>query len=114
MLRPGGIFVNADHMPDAGLPGLSERLQGRADTERAARYTAGAVLSWQDWWAHVAADESLKPLAVERERIYPSDSHTAEWLPPSRWHLDALRAAGFSEAGLLWRGGLDAAVVGVR
>ncbi|MDQ7908812.1 class I SAM-dependent methyltransferase [Phytohabitans sp. ZYX-F-186] len=46
-LRPGGVFVNADHMPDDGLPGPSARLGERADARRHARYAAGAALSWE-------------------------------------------------------------------
>ena len=114
VLRPGGILVNADYMPDDGLPGLSKRLTARADARRAARYRAGAALSWSEWWPRLAADEQLRPLADERARIYPAENHTAEWLPPVSWHVDALRQAGFTETGLLWRGGTDAAVVGVR
>ncbi|GGM11265.1 methyltransferase [Micromonospora yangpuensis] len=109
ILRPGGLFVNADHMPDDGLPTLSERLADWATSRRATRYQAGAVLSWPDWWAHVAADPTLGPLAEQRQRIYPAE-HRQEWLPPATWHLDALRAAGFGEVGTLWRGGTDAAV----
>ena len=51
---------------------------------------------------------------VERERIYPRTRHSQEWTPPALWHVDALRVAGFAEAGVLWRGGTDAAVVGLR
>lgn len=46
--------------------------------------------------------------------IYPGGEHSAEWTPPVGWHLDALRSAGFAEAGLLWRGGTDAAVAAVH
>jgi trans-aconitate methyltransferase len=113
-LRPGGIVVNADYMPDDDLPAFSKRLLARADARRDARYAAGAVLSWRDWWKHVAAQEALRPLVAERDRIYPSDQHSAEWLPPVSWHVAALRNAGFAEAGVLWRGGVDAAVIGVR
>jgi SAM-dependent methyltransferase len=114
VLRPGGVLVNADHMPDDGLPGLTERLMERAGAQRAARYAAGAAVSWPDWWARAGAHEVLGPLTAERERIYPSAAHSAEWLPPVSWHVAALRAAGFTEAGVLWRGGADAAVIGVR
>jgi trans-aconitate methyltransferase len=114
VLRPGGIFVNADHMPDDALPTLTKRLIARADARRDAQYAAGAALSWRDWWARAAADEFLAPLVAERARIYPSDHHSAEWTPPATWHVDALRRAGFAEAGVLWRGGADAAVIGVR
>jgi SAM-dependent methyltransferase len=114
VLRPGGIFANADHMPEESLPALSERLRTYARSRRDARYAAGAATSWSDWWARAAADDYLAPRAVERERIYPSAEHDQEWTPPAAWHVGALRAAGFAEAGVLWRGGTDAAVVGVR
>jgi SAM-dependent methyltransferase len=114
VLRPGGIFANADHMPEESLPGLSERLRERGRQEREARYATGAATSWSDWWAIAARDEFLAPKAAERERIYPAVGHHQEWTPPATWHVEALRAAGFAEAGVLWRGGTDAAVVGLR
>jgi SAM-dependent methyltransferase len=113
VLRPGGIFVNADHMPDDGLPGLTERLSQWAGRHREARYRAGVVLSWRDWWTHVTADPVLGPLAEERQKLFSRDDHN-ETLVPVGWHHDALHKAGFSEVGTLWRGGTDAAVVGVR
>nr|WP_296066493.1 class I SAM-dependent methyltransferase [uncultured Actinoplanes sp.] len=114
VLRPGGIFANADHMPEESLPELSEKLRAHARSRREARYAAGAATSWPDWWKIVAADEFLGPKAAERERIYPTHRHSHEWTPPALWHVDALRVAGFAEAGVLWRAGTDAAVIGVR
>ena len=114
VLRPGGIFANADHMPEESLPELSERLRAHARSQREARYASGAATSWPDWWKIVAADTFLGPRAAERERIYPTDRHSQEWTPPALWHVDALRVAGFAEAGVLWRSGTDAAVIGVR
>ena len=113
VLRPGGVFVNADHMPDDELGEFGKRLQSHADAQRNARYAAGAVLSWGDWWKHAGTDDFLRPLLTERERIYPSETHSAEWTPPAAWHVTALREAGFSAAGLLWRSGSDAAVIAV-
>jgi trans-aconitate methyltransferase len=113
ILRPGGIVINADHMPDDAIPELTGRLMARAQARRSARYAAAAVLSWQDWWSHVAADATLAPLAEKRREIYPG-GHSAEWNPPASWHVAALRAAGFTEAGTIWRGGPDAAVAAVR
>ena len=114
VLRPGGIFVNADHMPEESLPTLSARLQAHDRARREAQYASGAALPWDDWWARAAADDLLAAKAVERRRIYPATSHRQEWTPPAVWHVDALRMAGFTEAGVLWRGGTDAAVVGLR
>jgi trans-aconitate methyltransferase len=114
VLRPGGIFVNADHMPDDGLPDLTKRMMAASDTRREARTATGAAVSWQRWWELVAADPRLGPLYEQRRQIYPTKDHEAEWMPPIGWHLDALRSAGFTEVGTLWRGGADAAVVAVR
>ncbi|WP_432980664.1 class I SAM-dependent methyltransferase [Dactylosporangium sp. CA-233914] len=112
ILRPGGVFVNADHMPDENLPDLTRRLVARADRHRESRYATGALPSWRDWWSRAAQDPALAPLVEERNRIY-SEPHSGEWLPAVTWHLAALREAGFAESGVVWRGGPDAAVAGV-
>jgi len=114
VLRPGGVFVNADHMPDDTMPGLTKRLIARADARRAAAYAAGAASTWREWWDHAAADDVLAPRYREREQIYPAAHTNPEWTPPAAWHVEALRAAGFAESGVLWRGGADAAVIGLR
>ncbi|PRX18691.1 methyltransferase family protein [Actinoplanes italicus] len=114
VLRPGGIFANADHMEEEGLPELSRKLLDHGRVRREAAYTSGAATSWPHWWALAAADGQLAPKAAERERIYPSERHGQEWLPPASWHVEALRAAGFREAGIIWRGGTDAAVAGLH
>jgi SAM-dependent methyltransferase len=113
VLRPGGVLVNADHMPDDGLPGLSQKMDDRERARREARYAAGAVLSWEAWWEHVAKDPTLGPLLERRRQIF-ADRHGEEPAPPVSWHLDALRRAGYAEAGITWRGARDAAVTGVR
>jgi SAM-dependent methyltransferase len=113
VLRPGGVFVNADHMPDDGLPGLNAKFGDRERARRESRYAAGAVLSWEAWWDHVAKDPTLGPL-VERRRQVFAGRHGEESTPDVSWHLDALRAAGFAEVGITWRGARDAAVTGVR
>jgi trans-aconitate methyltransferase len=109
VLRPGGVFINADHMPDDTVPELNRRMEEWARARRDARYATGVRLSWAAWWELVASDPVLAPLAEKRAQIYPG-GHSAEWNPPSAWHVMALREAGFSEAGVVWRGGMDAAV----
>ena len=113
VLRPGGVFVNADHLPDDALPVLTERLVARAGRRQEARFAAGAALSWRAWWERAATDPVLAPLVEKRAQIYPT-GHSAEWNPPASWHIQALRAAGFREAGLIWRGGTDAAIAALR
>jgi SAM-dependent methyltransferase len=113
VLRPGGVFINADHLTDDALPVLTERLVARSSARREALVAAGAALSWESWWQRAAADPALAPLLEKRAQIYPT-GHSVEWNPPATWHLNALRAAGFREAGLVWRGGTDAAVAALK
>jgi SAM-dependent methyltransferase len=113
VLRPGGVFINADHMPDPGLPMLNERL---ADVERRYReavYATGSADSWESWWARIAEDPGLAPLLAERTKVF-GGLHAAEFNPPSTWHSEALTNAGFREVGLVWRGGRDAAIAAVH
>ena len=113
VLRPGGVFINADHMADDGLPGLTGRLISRAQARQESRWKAGAALSWRAWWDLAAQDPALGPLVREREEIF-AGRHSSESYPAVSWHLDALRWAGYAECGLIWRGGQDAAVIAVR
>jgi SAM-dependent methyltransferase len=113
LLRPGGIFINADHMPDDGLPRLTAQLGERERRTREALWAAGAALSWDEWWERVAADATLGALLPRRAAVF-AQRHPAEFTPPLSWHVQALRAAGFAEVGTVWRGGRDAAVAAVR
>lgn len=114
LVRPGGVFVNADEMVDDGLPELSKALGERRREVHQARYDTGAVTSWSGWWERVAADPTLGPLAARRAEIFPGTGSHNEWAPPVSWHLESLRAAGFREVGLVWRGTRDAAVAAVN
>jgi ubiquinone/menaquinone biosynthesis C-methylase UbiE len=113
VIRPGGVFVNADHLLDDGVPVLSKRLSAWAKAHREARWVAGAALSWDGWWERVATHPGLGQLMAERAQIFPDD-HREVAAPPVSWHIKTLRNAGFAEVGLVWRGGVDAAVAAVR
>lgn len=113
VLRPGGVFINADHMVDPDLPTLSQALDAWEQTQREDRWASGSALSWEAWWERVAQDPTLGPLMVERRKVFDG-LHAEEFNPDSSWHLAALQDAGFREAGLIWRGGRDAAVAALR
>jgi SAM-dependent methyltransferase len=115
-LGPGGLLANADHMADPGLAGpLAEAVDTFADrrTQRI-RATSGAV-DWDGWWAKLAAEPELaEPVAQRNARFAGrSGSHHTESDLTSAWHVEALLAGGFAQAGLVWRGLGDAVVVGV-
>ena len=62
----------------------------------------------------IAADPELAGLAARRERLQLDSEHHGS---PSGWlstHVEALRAAGFSEVGTLWQRGNNRILCGVR
>jgi len=98
LLRPGGIFVNADHMPlengilsEAGrrlYDGWFEASEGRED--------------WKAWWEAIAGEEAMQEALAERERRF-GQRKTHEFMPPASWHIQHLSRAGFSAAEVVWR-----------
>lgn len=113
LLRPGGVFINADSMADEGLSGASERIDEWLRVRREALYANAGVLSWEAWWDKLRRDQEFTEVVVQRDALFAGGDHTAS-LPTSQAHQEFLRAGGFAEAGVIWRGLTDAAVLGVR
>ncbi|AXG82857.1 class I SAM-dependent methyltransferase [Streptomyces paludis] len=111
LVRDGGVFLNADHMRDAGTPRINaaERAHRLAAMERAK--AAGAV-DWESWWQLVAADPVLAGPAAERFRIY--GEHVEGDTFPVEWHARQLRAAGFAEARAVWSSPSDSLVLALK
>jgi SAM-dependent methyltransferase len=115
LLRPGGVLINADRMPDPGLESLVDGLE-QISVRRIAAAGAGNGSPWEQWWDELRADPVLAGPTAERDARFAerAGDHHTESVLPSRWHVDALRSAGCTEAGLVWRGLQDAAVLGRR
>lgn len=113
VVRSGGVFVNADHMVDSGLPTVSSRVDELRRIRREALYADSGVLSWDAWWSEIRTHPALVDAVAERDRIF-SGSHSAESMPSVERHQEFLRAGGFAEVGVIWRGLTDAAVLGLR
>ncbi|UUV34714.1 class I SAM-dependent methyltransferase [Amycolatopsis roodepoortensis] len=98
LVRAGGFVATVDDMPDAG-----------------AAVSAGDDVGtpWSAWWEQAAADPVLGPAVVERARLF-GDAPSAEWHPPAAWHLRALGACPVEEPAVVWRDGVQAAVVAFR
>ncbi|MFI6033473.1 class I SAM-dependent methyltransferase [Streptomyces sp. NPDC051315] len=112
LLRPGGVLVNGDHLPqdDPVLAGIT----GCVGRRRAERQRALAHEDWEAWWAAVAEDPELADLLAERRRRQPvGGTGSAARLSLSA-HLDLLRRAGFGRAGAVWQYGDSCVVVAVR
>ncbi|HEX6341105.1 class I SAM-dependent methyltransferase [Umezawaea sp.] len=109
-IRPGGVLVNGDHLHDErpALRELAEVVRHR----RAER--AGVVENeeWSAWWDAVRADPELSG-AFTGERPRAENDGRGNGLS-ARWHVEALRRAGFAEVGVVWQSGDDHVVVAVR
>ncbi|MFE2553007.1 class I SAM-dependent methyltransferase [Streptomyces sp. NPDC059355] len=111
LLREGGVFMNADHMPDPATPRLNaaDRAHRHAAMDRA---RAAGALDWADWWALAAADPVLAEPTKRRYEIY--GEHADGDTPDDAWHVRTLRGAGFAEARTVWRSPSDALVLGLK
>lgn len=113
VVRPGGVVANADGMPVGDLPALGAALDAVEDRRRDALMADGRP-DWEAWWVEAAADPALAPAVAERQAIFQGVSHPDTFAPPDSWHVEALTAAGFGEAGVVWRAGPGAVVAAVR
>jgi SAM-dependent methyltransferase len=106
LVRPGGLFANVDTMPTAES-GLSQAV----DRLRESRMTSANP--WESWWRAVSVDPQLTALLDKRHAVFDARHHE-EFIPPAEWHVEALQAAGFSEASVVWRSHQDALVAAIR
>lgn len=101
VLQPGGVLLNADHLRQPSGRPLFEELGRRDDAATQARDHAAGALTWDAWFAELVVHPHFAPLAPERERRYADR-------PPNPdlgldFHVAALRAAQFREAGPVWQ-----------
>jgi len=111
LLRPGGLFANADHAPIPGRPALTTVLSAVHEAERVPLDDGRDT--WDGWWQRVASDPDLARLYEERSARFPG-GHAEEFEPPAEWHLEHLALAGFAEAAVVWRRGGDAITAAIR
>lgn len=103
LLRPGGLFLNGDHMRfGPHLPTFNTLAS--AVKERIAResFGQGGVEDWEAWWKALAAEPGMAELLAERARRFPEANHD-DTAPIFDVHVAALRDAGFREVGVVWQ-----------
>ncbi|MEV5836942.1 class I SAM-dependent methyltransferase [Nocardia sp. NPDC052112] len=111
LVRPGGVFVNADHVPDPETPKLNavDEIIQRSHQEHA---RAEGARDWDEWWADVADEPRLAAEYAASRAIF--DSRVRGVPQPLAWHRARLREAGFAETGVAWRSITDAVIVAIR
>ncbi len=94
LIRPGGLFLNAEAM----AVGRSGAQLTRALREARTRHAAAP----ESWEPAVAEDAVLGPLYLERKALLERFPARIRYVSAEA-HTRALRGAGFAEAGVAWR-----------
>jgi SAM-dependent methyltransferase len=114
LLRPGGVFLNGDHLRyEADQTGLDAVARSASAARRARRTASGGAESWDDWWKRLSAEPGLREQFAERGRRFPGSHHREENLSTST-HERALRSAGFTEVGTIWQEFDDRVLMAIR
>jgi SAM-dependent methyltransferase len=116
VIRPGGVFLNGDHLredPDTA-PVLARLGRALNEIEDRRRFPGGHGEGWTGWWEAVAADPALAPLAAERATRDVGSDHSSSGAALLSVHVNALRAAGFAEVGTLWQRGASRLLCAIR
>ncbi|MFI0445761.1 class I SAM-dependent methyltransferase [Actinomadura sp. 6N118] len=112
LLRPGGLFLNGDHLyvedKAPAIAGLDRSLRER---EIARRFTTGRPEGWRDWWEAAAADPALASF-ITGDALGADHAGSESGLLST--HVNALRESGFTEVGTLWQRGDDRLLCAVR
>ncbi|HVT68464.1 MAG TPA: class I SAM-dependent methyltransferase [Trebonia sp.] len=113
LLRPGGVFLDGDHLrSDETLSPALARLERAVEEAEGRRRPVGPGEGWREWWQAVTADPALAAAVAERDRR--TVHHHGQEGAQLAVHADALSAAGFSEIGTLWQRGSDRLLAAVR
>jgi SAM-dependent methyltransferase len=116
VLRPGGIFLDGDHLrlDEKEHPVLARLDRVMTEQEDRRRFPDGHAESWSGWWDAVAADPALASAAAERAGRDVGADHHASGGGKLAAHVDALRDAGFAEVGTLWQRGANRLLCAIR
>jgi SAM-dependent methyltransferase len=114
LIRPGGVFLNGDHMK---FPPHMETFQRVAEMvrerRRATAFVPGKAETWEAWWEAIKREPWAADLFAERERRF-RDLHARAWTPRYDLHEAALRDAGFREVGVIWQNMDNRVLMAVR
>lgn len=110
-LRPGGVFVDGDHVHEGATGRRLDDLARVLTTRRARRTGVERTEDWEAWWRAVDGAPELAELVRARNGGF---AHAVDEGPTVHDYLAFLREAGFAEAGPVWQAGDDRVILGIR
>jgi SAM-dependent methyltransferase len=110
-LRPGGIFLNADHVASE-CPAVQKAWeQSREKMRRDEGH--GDADDWYGFLDAYGAALGVDMREAQRQAVGEWDEGPEEGMPLA-WHFDRLREAGFRDVDCFWRCDCDAVYGGLR
>jgi trans-aconitate methyltransferase len=111
LAAPGGVFLNADHLP-VGHGRIATVAHDLKQAESNRKLSVPRAESWDQYCEAAGAEPAFRELMAERERRFANRRRAAP--VPVEFHREALLAAGFSEVGEIWRDHDDAILMAIR
>jgi ubiquinone/menaquinone biosynthesis C-methylase UbiE len=109
-LKPGGIFLNADHAGSC-CRGIQKDWEGQRN-RYAQKYEKSDVDNWDGFWE--AYGRAMKVDIQNFRKKLTGDWVGSEQGLPLAWHFEKLKAAGFEAIDCFWRFDYDAIFGGIR
>ena len=111
VIRPGGIFLNADHV-GSDFPGIQQTWEKRR-AKMCAQETSSESDDWDGFWKEYCQALGLD-ISQIRQRVIGGWGGGVEEGLPLAWHFDRLRESGFCSVDCFWRCDCDAIYGGIR
>ncbi|HEY9697609.1 MAG TPA: class I SAM-dependent methyltransferase [Trichocoleus sp.] len=113
VIRPGGVFLNGDHLYFPPHLAIIQRLAKAVQTQQEEQaFSVKKQEDWQQWWQAIEQETELKELLIERhQRFQP---RFTEHEPTLVIHEAALQEAGFREVSTIWQRFDDRILLAVR
>jgi SAM-dependent methyltransferase len=119
LLRPGGLFLDGDHLRlDENVTPVLARVERTLEDQEARRRFplghAGRAEDWGEWWQAVTAETALADAVAERQQRFTANDHARADGARLATHVNALLDTGFAEVGTIWQRGGNRLLCAVR
>ena len=108
LLRPGGVFLNGDHMAfEPALPSFRQLARQSQEKRRREAFEMEGGEDYQTWWSAIeqeitTPDPALQHLVDEHRQNEAARRHDFSE-PIFAVHEAALKESGFTEVGTIWQ-----------
>jgi trans-aconitate methyltransferase len=101
LIRPGGVFLNGDHMSfTSDMPRFTVVAVALKEKRRKQSFEELGIEKWEDWWEALRQEPRLSTLFEERDCRFSWRDEA--WVDPScELQEAALKEAGFAEVGTI-------------